>query len=97
MTQRSKLGPLILFGLVIARGTVAAVPDPQAEPSAEVRQQMAAIHEQMAACLRSDKALSACRAEMMKSCQEQLGSECRMLGHGSDAGRRMHPMGPAPK
>ena len=60
----------------------------------EQRQTMAAAHEKMAACLRSDKAVEECRSEMMKSCQENKGS-CPMMGgqggpmgHG---GRRMQP------
>jgi len=58
------------------------------EPSNEMRAKMASLHEQMATCLRSDKPVKDCRAEMMKACQ-QLGNDqgCPMMGMG--AHRRM--------
>ena len=66
----------------------------QAAPSKEVREKMASLHEQMAACLRSDKPISECRSQMMKSCQETMGDQgCPMMGHapmGSGTGKRHH-------
>jgi hypothetical protein len=48
-----------------------------------VREQMAAAHEKMAACLRSDQAFAACRDEMWKNCQEMMGEQgCPMMGIG---------------
>jgi hypothetical protein len=53
------------------------------EPSKEMRAKMATIHEQMAACLRSDKSFSDCRSEMMKGCQQLMGERgCPMMGMG---------------
>ena len=55
----------------------------QPAPSKEVREKMATVHEQMAACLRSDKPIADCRSQMMKSCQDTLGKQgCPMMGHG---------------
>ena len=60
----------------------------QSAPSKATREQMAKLHEQMAACLRSDKTFSECRQEMMKSCQATIGSSgCPMMGMGPGMGR----------
>ena len=53
---------------------------PQGAPSKEMRAKMATVHERMAACLRSDKPINDCRAQMMKSCQEMMGDQCPMMG-----------------
>ncbi len=54
---------------------------PQASPSKETREKMAALHEQMAACLRSDKSINDCRTEMMNSCRETIGPQgCQRMG-----------------
>lgn len=68
----------------------------QAVPSKELREKMAALHEQMAACLRSDKSFADCRAEMRHSCPQMVGAEsCPLMGMGRGPGRgRM--MQPAP-
>ena len=60
-----------------------AEPPAQSHPalSKEQREKMAAIHEQMAACLRSDKPVADCHREAMKNCQEMMGKEgCPMMG-----------------
>jgi hypothetical protein len=50
-------------------------------PSKETREQMATMHEQMAACLRSDKPIADCRKEAMKHHQELMGKDgCPMTG-----------------
>ena len=50
----------------------------------ETREKMAAVHEQIAACLRSDKPVAECRAEMAKSHSELMqASGCPH--------RKMHP------
>jgi hypothetical protein len=77
----------LIASMVIAGATgVFAADEPPAPPSApskEVREQMAALHEKMAACLRSDKAFAACRDEMQKSCWEMMGEQgCPMMGMG---------------
>ena len=74
-----------------------ATPSPNApSPSADQRQAMAAIHEKMAACLRSDRSYAECRSEMWSSCQTQMGQNgcpmMGMMGPGMIGGRGM--MGP---
>lgn len=45
------------------------------------RQKMAEMHTKMAGCLESDKSMSDCHGEMMKSCKEMMGkSACPMMG-----------------
>ena len=52
-------------------------------PTKEMRAQMATVHEQMAACLRSDKSIAHCRNEMMSSCQKIMGPQgCSTMGMG---------------
>ena len=90
---------LLLCGAAV---TVADTPPPpEHELSRETREKMAALHEQMAACLRSDKPVLACHSAMIRSCQEQLGSDgCPMMtgmGHGADTRHRMRPMGDTAK
>lgn len=41
----------------------------------EQRLKMAKMHERMAACLRSDKPLKDCHADMVKACHEAMGKE----------------------
>jgi hypothetical protein len=55
--------------------------DMGAETTTEQRQKMAAMHEHMAICLRSDKPMAECKKEMMKSCEDSMGKECPMM-HG---------------
>jgi len=87
---------VILLGLAVTGSSLAAIPVGPLEPTPDTREKMAALHEQMATCLRSDQAFSACQAQMVKSCKEQLGNECRMVGHaGRAAANHMHPMTPA--
>jgi hypothetical protein len=45
-------------------------------PSKEMREKMAAFHEQLAACLRSDKPIAECHKEAMKHHEEMMGKEC---------------------
>ncbi len=46
----------------------------------EDRQKMAEIHTKMATCLKSDKPMSDCQSEMMKSCKDMMGkSGCPMM------------------
>jgi hypothetical protein len=89
---------LLLSG---AASTRADSPAPEHALSKETREKMAALHEQMAACLRSEKSLLECRGAMMRSCQEQLGSDgCPMIlgiGGGTDGRHHMQPMSATPK
>jgi hypothetical protein len=72
--------------LVIAGAGFAFAADAPANhpaPSKEMREKMATLHEQMAACLRSDKPMADCRTEMMKNCQSMMGDQgCPMMGMG---------------
>ena len=61
-----------------APGTAAA----QAAPSKEMREKMASLHEQMAACLRSEKSLAECRTQMMQGCRDLGSQTCPMMGMG---------------
>jgi len=66
---------------------------PPNAPTKEMREQMATMHEQMAACLRSDKPVVDCRNDMMKSCQAlSPGKNCGMWGSGMGMG--MHKRSP---
>jgi hypothetical protein len=80
-TAPALLSGLVAFVLLTGIALGADAPASRPEPSMEMRQKMATLHEQMAACLRSDKALADCRTEMMKGCQEQMGPDgCGMMG-----------------
>jgi len=72
--------------LVVATALLIAMPASAAEPAASapvspgspskaMREKMAYLHEQMAACLRSDKALAECRSEMMSACRDTVGAQ----------------------
>ena len=55
---------------------------PMMEMTKEQRQKMADMHDKMAACLRSEKALSDCHKDMMQGCQETMGKDsCPMMDH----------------
>jgi hypothetical protein len=55
-----------------------------AEPGAEQREKMAAVHQKMAECLRSARPMAECRSEMANSCHEMMGdSGCPMMGSGA--------------
>ncbi len=89
------LGTLSLVGAT----TLAATPPSTGTPavSKENREKMAAIHEQMAACLRSDKAIADCHSEMRKSCKDLGPEACPMMsgmhhsGHGHQGPQSMPP------
>jgi hypothetical protein len=87
---------------IASLGTISSAAPPSADSDAshKMREQMAAMHEQAAACLRSDKPMSACRSEMMQSCQKMMGGQCKMMTgmqmgngrHMSDCGMQPHKM-----
>jgi hypothetical protein len=63
--------------------TFAAEPPPSAAPSKDMREKMAAAHDKMAACLRSDRELADCRREMQRTCSDMMGEQgCPMMGMG---------------
>ncbi len=84
--QRSMRTILALAAMsVMGAASIAATQSPPASTAVtkETREKMAVLHEQMATCLRSDKPLADCRAEMRKSCKESLGDQgCPMMGMG---------------
>jgi hypothetical protein len=54
----------------------------RAPPSKQDREQMAKLHEHLAACLRSDKTMRECHEAARKECEDTMGDKCQM----------MHPM-----
>jgi hypothetical protein len=72
------------IALAIGAGSAFAADAPapaHPAPSMEMRAKMATMHEQMAACLRSDKVMATCHEEMMKSCHDTMGEKgCPMMG-----------------
>lgn len=79
---------IFLSANALAEDTPPPTPSAQAAPSKEVREKMAALHEKMAACLRSDKTIDACRTEMRASCYQTVGAQtCPMIGMGGGMGR----------
>ena len=92
---RTLLASLLFAGT----GLTAAADQPPGTPPAPSkaqREQMAVLHEKMAACLRSDKELAACRDEMRSSCRATMGEQaCPMMGWGMRD--QMMKNAPAPK
>lgn len=72
---------LLSFSILAAEKPSATQPNKvkSAEPSAEQRENMAKHHEQMAACLRSNKPIDVCHEEHMKACG--AGKGCLGMGH----------------
>ena len=62
-------------GAALAADTTPADRPP---PSKEMREQMAAAHEKIAACLRSDKPIDECHAEMRKMHDSMMHEHHRM-------------------
>lgn len=56
---------------------------PKMEWTAMQRENMAKMHESMATCLRSNKAVGDCRAEMKTSCSD-MGKDCPMMHEKGD-------------
>ena len=90
--------PTLILSLLAMAGSMAttfAADAPAAQPPApskEMRAKMATLHEQMAACLRSDKPFDECRTEMMKGCQSIMGAHgCPMMGMGGMQGMMQMP------
>ena len=53
-----------------------------AKMTKEQREKMAAAHEKMAACLRTDKTMKDCHEEMKKACEANMGPDaCPMMDH----------------
>lgn len=108
MTSRTRRKCALIAALALLSVSPAFAADPEkgtaSEPSPEARQQMAAVHQQMADCLKSDRPIAECRAEMTKSCQEMMGERgCPMMGAGGAGmgpgmmGGGMMKSGPTPE
>jgi hypothetical protein len=83
-TRKTLMRNIVASMLVIAGSdaTFAADVPPanDAAPTKEMREKMATLHEQMAACLRSDKSIADCRGEMAKNCGDMMGEKgCPMM------------------
>jgi hypothetical protein len=95
LTGRMAIGVAVL--LLCGVSAWAADPPTSAssaqEPSKELREKMATVHAQMAACLRSDKSFAECRSQMLSSCRQNMGAQsCPMMGLGRGMGRgRVQP------
>lgn len=61
-----------------------------AAPSKEMRERMAAMHEHLAACLRSDKSVEACHHEMMEAHEKMRGGDDEKGEHDCEKMMRMH-------
>lgn len=101
--SRRRVATAIAGALLIAlsSGGLAAPPAPSSTPTQAMRERMATLHEQMANCLRSDKSISECRAQMQKHCRAMMGDQgcTSMMGTGGmmGMGKGMHgPMTSSP-
>jgi hypothetical protein len=69
-----------------------------AGPSKEMREKMATLHEQLAACLRSDKPIAECHKEAMKHHHELMGTEgCPMMDKDGGTTQKQSGKTDAPK
>jgi hypothetical protein len=74
MSAKALCASLALF--LGSMSVVSAAEPPSAaatEPSKETREKMAVFHEQLAACLRSDKPIAECHKEAMKHHKDMMG------------------------
>jgi hypothetical protein len=82
-----------LLALAATAGTTyAAEPEhmDHPAPTKEMRATMAAAHEQMAACLKSDRPIAECHAEMMKHHDEYMMHHEGMEQHEHDCMHQWH-------
>ncbi len=75
---------LAALAVVLGSMSIASAAEPPsaapAGPSKEMREKMATFHEQLAACLRSDKPIAECHKEAMKHHHAMMGKEgCPMM------------------
>lgn len=78
---------LLIAGTMISLVTIAfaaeQAPPEGSEPSKQAREQMAKMHEEMAACLRSAKSFAACQTQTHERCMTTMGDKgCPMMGSG---------------
>ncbi len=73
-----RIRPAVIgIALALLAGCQAAEPRPSAV-SAE-RQEMAAMHERVASCLRSSQPVGACQQEMARHCASMKSGNCGMM------------------
>ena len=85
MTRKSTFLCAIVAGVTLISSGIVSGADAQqsgpADPSPASRQKMADVHQKMSICLRSDKPIAECRADMLKNCQDLMGKDgCPMMG-----------------
>ncbi len=93
------LGGVAAIVLLSASSALAADPAkaPPAAPSAAEREQMAAAHQKMAECLKSDRPMSECKSEMMKSAHRMHSDMgCPMMESGHHGGMMKGEPAPQP-
>lgn len=81
---------LVSLVAIITVGATTTFAEKANEPSKEQRAKMAAMHDKMASCLRSDKTVEECRNEMRTMC-EQSEMDCPMghMGHNKMMHKKM--------
>lgn len=76
---------IVLFAFLLSIPALVQVAHAQGmkmeEPSKEMRAKMVTMHEQMAACLKSDKKFSECHEQMMSACPMTKDGKCPMMMH----------------
>ncbi|HEY0682274.1 MAG TPA: hypothetical protein VGD45_08095 [Steroidobacter sp.] len=78
--------------VLLGAATTTFAAEPPSTPTKEMRANMAAAHERMAACLRSDRAFTDCQKEMQQNCSEMMGEQgCMMTGMGKRRGMMTPP------
>jgi hypothetical protein len=83
------LGILAMLGGYALAQDKGGTPTNAPQMTAEQRSKMAEAHEKLAACLRSDRPLSECRDEMMKSHESMDMGDCPMM-HGKGPMKHGH-------
>ena len=78
---------LFLGTLANAQAGKTESPAAQRQKMVEIHKKMGEMHTKMAACLESDKDLTACRKEMTDTCSADFGGTCKMMGKGQMGGR----------
>lgn len=86
-THAGKRAGILIGAMIVAAvaGSASAADQAptSAEPSKQAREQMAKMHEEMAACLRSEKSFEDCQNQMHQHCMKAMGEKgCPMMGTG---------------
>ena len=93
-----KLAMIGILFLAFAGGNALAADAPKGKPEAtevsqDQRKDMAAMHEKMAECLRSDKTMDECRDQMRAQGQGMMASGlCPMAAQGQGMGMHDHKL-----